>query len=485
MLAFLQRIGRALMLPVATLPAASILNRFGAIDYVNDFHLGETVGGFLNQYIAPFLAAGGGAIFDNLALIFAIGVAIGFAADAVAVLAAVIAHLILLNVLEKAPMAFTFIPSDMKLDMGVLGGILAGGVGAFFYNKYHDIKVPDWLGFFGGKRFVPIVTSIVMIIVAIPFAMVWGPVQAALDTFGNWITGLDAIGSGLFMTANRLLIPFGLHHVINSIAWFQLGSFTDVAGQVWNGDIQRFFHGDPTAGLFMTGFFPIMMFALPGACLAFIHTAKPEKRKMVASLFIGTAAASFLTGITEPIEFAFMFAAPVLFVVHAVLSGLSGVITALLDIKIGFGFSAGLIDYALSYPDARNPLLIIPIGLVYFVVYYFLFRFLIVKLNLKTPGREDDDASGAEGQGSGSGAANNTLQEKAVKVLEYIGGKDNIITNEACITRLRLTLKDDTKVNESGLKALGAAGIMRLGKGNVQVVFGTQSELLKEEIKKL
>lgn len=483
MLAFLQRIGRALMLPVATLPAASILNRFGAIDYVNDFHMGDTVGGFLNHYIAPFLAAGGGAIFDNLALIFAIGVAIGFASDAVAVLAAVIAYKILGLVLLKAPAVFTFIPEDMVLNMGVIGGILAGGVGAFFYNKYHDIKVPDWLGFFGGKRFVPIVTSLAMIIISIPFAIIWAPVQQWLDVFGNWITDLDAIGSGLFMTANRLLIPFGLHHVINAIAWFQLGSFTDAAGAVWQGDIQRFFHGDPTAGLFMTGFFPIMMFALPGAALAFIHTAKPEKRKMVASLFIGTAIASFLTGITEPIEFAFMFAAPVLFVVHAILSGLAGVITALLGIKIGFGFSAGFIDYALSFPDATKPLLIIPIGIVYFIVYYFLFRFLIVKLNLKTPGREDDDAEvSAEGN---STSANSSLHEKAVKVVELIGGKDNIITNEACITRLRLTLKDETKVNESGLKALGAAGIMRLGKGNVQIVFGTQSELLKEEIKKL
>ncbi|MGZ9586826.1 PTS transporter subunit EIIC [Paenibacillus marinisediminis] len=484
MLAFLQKIGRALMLPVATLPAASILNRFGAIDYIKDFHLGETVGGFLNQYVAPFLAAGGNAVFNNLALIFAIGIAIGFAADAVAVLAAVIAHRILLEVLANAPAAFTFIPNDIKLDMGVLGGILAGGVGAYFYNKYHDIKVPDWLGFFGGKRFVPIVTSLAMIIIAIPFAMVWGPVQTALDTFGNWITSLGAIGSGIFMTANRLLIPFGLHHVINAIAWFQIGSFTDAAGQVWHGDIQRFFHGDPTAGLFMTGFFPIMMFALPGAALAFIHTAKPSKRKAIASLFIGTAIASFLTGITEPIEFAFMFAAPMLYVVHALLTGLSGVITAVLGIKIGFGFSAGFIDYALSFPDATKPLLIIPIGIAYFILYYFLFRFLIVKFNLKTPGREDDEDDTVASE-EGSDSTSSSLHEKAVKVLEMIGGKDNIINNEACITRLRLTLKDESKVNEAGLKALGAAGVMRLGKGNVQIVFGTQSELLKEEIKKL
>ncbi|MCG7408450.1 PTS transporter subunit EIIC [Paenibacillus sp. ACRRX] len=481
MLAFLQKIGRALMLPVATLPAAAILLRFGAIDYVKDFHMGAA-GEFLNQYVAPFLFAGGDTIFKQLPLIFAVAIAIGLAGDAVAALAAVLAHIILMKILEITPGIFSFIPDDLKLDMGVLGGILAGCLAAFMYNRYHNIKMPDWLGFFGGKRFVPMVTSVSIIIIGLAFAIVWGPVQQAIDSFGNWVVGLGAIGSGGFMVANRLLIPTGLHHILNNIAWFQLGTFTDAAGEVVKGDITRFFAGDKSAGMFMTGFFPIMMFALPGAALAIIHTARPEKRKAVASIFMGVAFASFLTGVTEPIEFAFMFAAPVLFVVHAVLAGASGVITALLGIKHGFGFSAGFIDYALNFPLATKPLWLIPIGIAYFVVYYFLFRFLIVKLNLKTPGREVETE---ESNAATAGAANSTLKEKAVKVLENIGGKDNIITNEACITRLRLTLKDDSLVNESGLKALGAAGIMRLGKGNVQVVFGTQSELLKEEIKKL
>lgn len=482
MLAFLQKIGRALMLPVATLPAAAILLRFGAIDYVKDFHMGAA-GEFLNHYVAPFLLAGGDTIFKQLPLIFAVAIAIGLAGDAVAALAAVLAHIILMKVLEITPGVFGFIPDDLKLDMGVLGGILAGCLAAFMYNRYHNIKLPDWLGFFGGKRFVPMVTSVSIIIIGLLFAIVWGPVQTAIDSFGNWIVSLGAIGSGTFMVANRFLIPTGLHHILNNIAWFQIGTFTDSAGEVVKGDIARFFAGDKSAGLFMTGFFPIMMFALPGAALAIIHSAKPEKRKVVASIFIGTAFASFLTGVTEPIEFAFMFVAPVLYVVHAILAGFSGFITATLGIKHGFGFSAGFIDYVLNYPLATKPLLLIPIGLAYFAVYYLLFRILIKKLNLKTPGREDETE--VEGTKASEGSSNISLRDKAEKVLTMIGGKDNIVVNEACITRLRLTLKDDSVVDEAGLKSLGAAGIMKLGKGNVQVVFGTQSELLKEEINKL
>ncbi|GED73005.1 PTS acetylglucosamine transporter subunit IIB [Brevibacillus reuszeri] len=479
MLAFLQKIGKALMLPVATLPAAALLLRFGAINYETEFQLGSSVGGFLNQYIAPFLLAGGSAIFDNLSLIFAVGVAIGLAGDAVAALAAVIAYMVLTAVLSKVPAAMPFIADDAKLNMGVLGGILAGGVAAYCYNRYHNIKLPEWLGFFGGKRFVPIITSLSMVVIGLIFGIIWGPIQEALTNMGNWIVGLGAIGSGLFGFFNRLLIPFGLHHVLNAIAWFQIGDFTDAAGKVVHGDLNRFFAGDKSAGMFMTGFFPIMMFALPAAAFAIIHTAKPEKRKAIASVFIGTALASFLTGITEPLEFAFMFAAPLLYVIHAVLTGISGYIVTSLGIKHGFGFSAGLIDYGLNFPLSTNAWLIIPIGLAFAVVYYFLFRILIVKLNIKTPGREDDDVAV-----SSTGSVG-TMQDKAQKVLTLIGGKENIVSVDACITRLRLVLKDDKVVNEKGLKDLGAAGVMRLGQGSVQVVFGTQSELLKDEITKL
>jgi PTS system N-acetylglucosamine-specific IIC component len=482
LLAFLQKIGKSLMLPVASLPAAAILLRFGAIDYIKEFHFGTTVGGFINQYIAPFLQAGGSAIFDNLALIFAVGIALGLAGDGVAALAAVMAYQILVNILAKVPAAFGFIANDVKLDMGVLGGILAGGLAAYFYNKYHDIKLPDWLGFFGGKRFVPIVTSLTMVIVALLFGLIWGPVQNALDIFGNWVVSLGAIGTGIYQFFNRLLVPFGLHHVINSIAWFQIGSFTDpVTQKVIHGDLYRYFAGDPTAGMFMAGFYPILMFALPGAALAIIHTAKPEKRKLISSIFMGSALAAFLTGITEPIEFAFMFVAPALYVVHAILSGVAGFIVTSMGIKTGFGFSAGLIDYFLAYGKATKPLLLIPIGLIFAVIYYLLFRLLITKFNLKTPGREDDEIA----ENNDENASASTMDEKAAKVLAYVGGSENIVDVDACITRLRLVVKDDKLTDDAGLKKLGAAGIMKLGKGAVQIVFGTQSEQIKDAMKRL
>lgn len=473
------------MLPVATLPAAAILMRFGNIDYVKDFHMGSA-GEFINKYIAPFLDAGGTTIFDNLPLIFAIGVAIGLAGDAVAALSAAIGYLILQRVLLKVPTVFdTLMSKDAKLDMGVLGGIIVGCIAAFLYKKYHNIKLPDWLGFFGGKRFVPMVTAFTMVITGLIFGLIWGPVQAALDTFGNWIVGLGGIGSAIHMIANRLLVPFGLHHIINSIVWFQIGDFTDAAGKVIHGDLYRFFAGDKTAGMFMTGFFPIMMFALPAAAFAIIHTAKPERKKAVASIFIGAALASFLTGITEPLEFAFMFVAPVLYGIHAILSGVAGYVMYALGIKLGFGFSAGFIDYAINYQLATKPLLLIPVGLVFALVYYFLFRVLIVKMNLKTPGREDEvfaDDQAVVGSGSSAARAGDS---KAAKILANIGGSDNIQSIDACITRLRLVVKDDKAVNDPALKNLGASGVMRLGKGVVQVVFGPQSESIKDEIKKL
>ncbi|MFC6651153.1 PTS transporter subunit EIIC [Paenibacillus rhizoplanae] len=483
MLAFLQKLGKSLMLPVATLPAAAILQGFGLLNYEKDLHLGSTVGGFLNQYVAPFLNAGAGAIFGNLALIFAIGVAIGFAGDAVAALSALIAYLVLGKVLLIVPGTFGFINDDVVLDMGVLGGIFAGAWAAFLYQKYHNVKMPDWLGFFAGKRFVPIVTAASTMVLAIFIGMIWSPVQDVISDFGNWVVSLGAVGAFVFGTANRLLVPIGLHHVINTIAWFQLGDFTNAAGEVVHGDVWRFLAGDKSAGMFTTGFFPIMMFALPGAALAFIHTAKPEKKKLVASIFIGSAIASILTGITEPLEFSFMFLAPVLYLVHALLTGVSMALMYILDVRLGFSFSAGLIDYLTNLKISTNAWVLFPVGLAFFLLYYVLFRFVIVKFNLKTPGREDDTED--EVIDLSKGGATVSSSSRAAKILENIGGSANIRSIDACITRLRLNVNDDKAVKDSALKQLGASGVMRLGQGAVQIVFGPQSEQLKDDIKKL
>jgi PTS system N-acetylglucosamine-specific IIC component len=284
----------------------------------------------------------------------------------------------------------------------------------------------------------------------------------------------------VFGTLNRLLIPTGLHHIINFIAWFQVGDFTDAAGKVANGDLKRFFAGDHTAGMFMTGFFPIMMFGLPAACFAMVHEAKGKNKAVTASILLTAAFASFLTGVTEPIEFAFMFIAPLLYLLHALLTGLSMAITYALDMRLGFGFSAGLIDYIVNWKLSTNAWMLIPVGLVYSAVYYFGFRAAIRLFNLKTPGREDDVA--AEGAQIRT-PQSSSIRQKAELILPLIGGPSNVVGLDACVSRLRLMLKDESLVNEPELKKLGAAGIMRMGKGNVQIVFGTDSELIKEQMK--
>lgn len=466
------------MLPVATLPAAAFLRRFGAIDYVKDFHFSQSIGGFINHYIAPFLLAGGSAIFDHLGLIFAVGIAIGLAGDGIAALAAALAYEVLDTVLVQIPTVFS--SSHEKLDMGVMGGITAGLVASYMYKKYHQIKLPEWLGFFSGKRFVSIMTPIVMIPIAILLGFIWGPIQSVLDDFGRWMVELDAFGALIYGTSNRLLLPFGLHHVINNIAWFQIGMFEDSGGREIYGDLARFFAGDPSAGLFMTGYYPIMMFALPAGALAIIRSANPRKRKAISTVFISAALASFFTGITEPVEFAFLFASPVLYIVHALLTGISGFITAILGIKDGFGFSAGFIDFLINYQLATKPLLLIPIGIVFGIVYYALFRYMIVKFNLATPGREEEEAE----SGPVTSETKPTIMLQAQQVLNSLGGTDNVVSIDACITRLRLVLRNDNLTNDKQLKELGAAGVMRLGQGAVQIIFGTQSERLKDEIKK-
>ncbi|ODA15201.1 PTS sugar transporter [Geobacillus thermoleovorans] len=454
MLGFLQRLGKALMLPIAVLPAAGLLLRLGQPDLLN----------------IPFIAAAGDAVFSNLALIFAIGVAIGFSKDGNG--AAALAGAIGYFVLTKGAAAI-----DKDINMSVLGGIISGVIAGLLYNRYHDIKLPDWLGFFGGRRFVPIVTSLVMLVLALIFGYVWPPIQDGINAVGHWIVGAGAVGVGIFGFLNRLLIPVGLHHVLNSFVWFVFGEYNGKTG-----DLSRFFAGDPDAGIFMAGFFPIMMFGLPAAALAMIAAAKKERRKAVAGALLGVALTSFLTGITEPIEFLFMFLSPLLYVVHAVLTGLSLAVATMLDIHHGFTFSAGAIDFFLNYGIAKKPYLLIVQGLVYAVVYFVVFYFLITKLDLKTPGREEE----VEGEFADSGAAQSGVkyEDLAAKYIEALGGKDNLAQIDNCVTRLRLKVKDMSKVNEAELKRLGAKGVLRLNQTDLQVVVGTDVEFLANAMRK-
>ena len=455
MLGFLQRIGKALMLPIAVLPAAGLLLRLGQEDLFN----------------IPFMANAGNAIFANLALIFAIGVAIGFAKDShgAAGLSGAIGYLVLTEGAKSL---------DKGIDMGVLGGIIAGIIAGLLYNRFHGIKLPEWLGFFSGRRFVPIVTSLAMVILAGIAGFAWPPIQDAITGVGNWIIDLGAIGSGIFGLLNRLLIPLGLHHVLNSLFWFQFGEF---AGKT--GDIARFFAGDPTAGTYMTGFFPIMMFGLPAACMAIIATAKPENRKKVSGMFIGLALTSFLTGITEPIEFSFMFVAPLLYGVHAILTGLSLWVTTLLGIKSGFTFSAGFIDFGINYNIAQKPLLLLLIGVIYAIIYFVIFYFLIKAFNLKTPGREDDGELEEEETVIETGV--NKHEKMASQFIQDIGGKENISSIDNCATRLRLNVNDMDLVSDASLKAHGAKGIMKLNKTNLQIIVGTEVEFVADAMKRL
>ncbi len=388
-LAPIQKFGRSLMLPIASLPAAAILLRLGQDDLLGKDGLGWTT-------VAPIIGAAGNALFANLALLFAVGIAIGMAkkADGSTALAAVVGYLVFKGVGDA--MSPTVLgaaaegETQQLVNYGVLGGIVMGLTAAWLWQKYHRIKLPPYLAFFGGRRFVPIITSLAAIILSVLLSLVYSAFNSGLSSVGNWVGDNSVVGGFVYGTLNRLLIPLGLHHILNSPPWFILGSYTGSDGVVYHGDIARFLHGDPSAGAFMTGFFPIMMFALPAAALAIWHTAKPAHRKAVGGIMLSAALTSFLTGVTEPLEFAFMFVAWPLYFLHAVLTGTSLAIANALGIKDGFGFSAGLFDYSLNWNIATKPFLLIVMGLGYAVVYYFLFRWVITKWNLRTPGREDD-----------------------------------------------------------------------------------------------
>ncbi|MCE3035552.1 MULTISPECIES: PTS transporter subunit EIIC [Streptomyces] len=392
-MAVLQRIGRSLMLPVAVLPAAALLVRLGNTDMLGrpDFPA------FLTK-IASFMSAGGNAILDNMPLLFAVGIAIGFAkkSDGSTGLAAVVGYLVFKNVLgtftdKSLPKVATAVNGkvvmvDATADAKVLGGVVMGLVVALIYQRFYRTKLPDWAGFFGGRRLVPILSAFAGLVLGVVFGYIWPVLGTGLHNFGEWLVGSGAIGAGIFGVANRALLPIGMHHLLNSFPWLQAGEYHGKSG-----DIARFLAGDPTAGQFMTGFFPIMMFGLPAACLAIVHCARPERRKVVGGMMLSLALTSFVTGVTEPIEFTFMFIAPALYAIHAVLTGVALALTWALGMKDGFGFSAGAIDFLLNLGIASNPWGLALVGLCFGAVYYVVFRFAITKFNLPTPGRESDE----------------------------------------------------------------------------------------------
>lgn len=469
-LGFFQRLGRALQLPIAVLPVAALLLRFGQPDLLN----------------VPFIAQAGGAIFDNLALIFAIGVASSWSKDNAG--SAALAGAVGYFVMTKA-----MVTINPEINMGVLAGIITGLVAGAVYNRWAGIKLPDFLSFFGGKRFVPIATGFfclilaaICLILAAIFGYVWPPVQHAIHSGGEWIVSAGALGSGIFGFINRLLIPTGLHQVLNTIAWFQIGEFTNAAGAVFHGDINRFYAGDGTAGMFMSGFFPIMMFGLPGAALAMYLAAPKARRPMVGGMLLSVAITAFLTGVTEPLEFLFMFLAPLLYLLHAVLTGISLFIATALGIHAGFSFSAGAIDYVLMYslPAAsKNVWMLLVMGVVFFFVYFLLFSAVIRMFNLKTPGREDKAADVVTEEANSN--TEEGLTQLATSYIAAVGGTDNLKAIDACITRLRLTVGDSAKVNDAACKRLGASGVVKLNKQTIQVIVGAKAESIGDEMKKV
>ena len=487
-LGYLQKIGRALMVPVAVLPAAAILMGVGYWIDPNGW------GG--DSALAAFLIKAGAAIIDNMSVLFAVGVAYGMSKDkdGSAALAGLVGFLVVTTLLSPGAVAQikSIAIEDVPAAFGKINnqfiGILTGVIAAELYNRFSSVELHKALAFFSGRRLVPIVTSVVMIIVSFILMAVWPVIYGGLVGFGESIVSLGSTGAGIYAFFNRLLIPIGLHHALNSVFWFNVAGINDIPNFLGGqGTIDAALAAGKSldqvkgvVGMYQAGFFPIMMFGLPGAALAIYHSAKKENKDKVASIMIAAAFASFFTGVTEPLEFSFMFVAPVLYVIHALLTGLSVFIASSMHWIAGFGFSAGLVDMVLS---SRNPLatqwyMLLVQGLVFFGLYYLVFRAVIVKFNLKTPGREDDEAVPAQAQTT-------DRTELARQYLEVLGGQDNLVTIDACITRLRLTLKDRSIVDERKLKALGAAGVVKLGEQNLQVILGPLAEIIAGEMKAL
>jgi len=447
----LQQLGRALMLPIAVLPIAGLLLRLGQPDL-----LGWAA-----------MAAAGEAIFSNLGLLFAVGVGVGLAREnhGAAGLAALVGFLVTTRAVETLLAAPPGTLAKLSIPVGLLSGIIAG-VG---YNRFSNISLPSYLSFFGGRRFVPIVSGLAGLVLAAVVGYAWPFLERGMDATSHAILGAGSLGLFAYGVLKRILIVTGLHHILNNFAWFIVGDYHGATG-----DLKRFFAGDPSAGAFMSGFFPVMMFGLPGACLAMYHAARPERRAGVAGLLLSLGLTSFLTGVTEPVEFTFMFLAPVLYALHSVATGLAMVIMNLMGVRLGFSFSAGLFDYVLNFSHAQRPLLLLPIGAAYFGLYYGVFRILITRLNLTTPGRELDDAAQPP-------AVN--ARDRAQAFVTALGGAPNLTDVAACTTRLRLVLADNKAIDEALLRRLGARGILRSSAQGLQVVLGPIADQVAGEIR--
>jgi glucose-specific phosphotransferase system IIA component len=474
----LQKLGQSLMVPVSVLPGAGLVVAIGRM-----LQIYSTEGKIVNHQfihgVGSILYSSGLAIFEQLPVIFAIGVAIGFSGGAgIAGLSAAAAYFTLTNLLK----VMTDVRGlSLAINTGVFGGIIAGLLAAEMYKRYHETRLHPVLGFFSGKRLVPIMSVFFVIFVGLILAYVWPPIQAAINEFGNTVT-TSSLGPAFYAAGKRLLIPVGLHHVYYPSFLFEFGQFTSAAGEILKGDSPRYFAGDASAGLFMASEFPIMLFGLPAAALAMVLRAKPERRKAIAGVMMSAALTSIITGITEPIEFAFIFVAPLLFVLHVLLAFVSGLMTHAVDLHLGYTFSASLIDFVVGFYNQKNSMqLWLFVGPLMGALYFATFYFLIPILNYKTPGREDDELNNHNNSVPG----NLQRSEKAQQVLAALGGPTNLKALDACITRLRLTVNDMEKVNEAALKNLGAAGLMKASGGNLQVIFGTESDLLKEEMKKI
>ncbi|ONI40856.1 PTS glucose transporter subunit IIBC [Candidatus Epulonipiscium fishelsonii] len=455
-MSFLQKLGKSLMLPVACLPAVGILMGIG--------YWIDPVGWGTNNLLALLLIKAGGILIDNMSILFVIAVAVGMAddGDASAALGGIVSWLTVQTMLSPAVVS-TIVSAEANPAFGKINnqfiGILCGLIAATCYNKFKGVKFPEFLGFFSGKRCVAIVTSITTLLVCIPLFFTWPIIYTGLVDFGAAIVSTGAVGAGIYGFLNRMLIPVGLHHALNSVFWGNIEG--GVLGQT---------------GMYMAGFFPMMMFGLPGAALAMVHCSKPENRKVTIGILSSAALCSFFTGITEPLEFMFMFLAPPLYFIHSVLTGISCFVIALLPTRAGFDFSAGLVDYILSFnaPFALNPILLIPVGLVFFVVYYVIFRFAILKFNFKTPGREDAVSSQVK-----------DFATMAATILEGLGGKENVHTSANCITRLRIEVTDPSLVDEDKIKSTGVPGVLRPSKNGIQIIVGTQVQQVADELKKL